>query len=46
MTGAPRIDPPTLGDERTLLLAYLDYHRATLRRKAAGRPVVRGQEPA
>ena len=31
-----RVDPPTRGDERTLLLAYLDYHRETLRRKAGG----------
>ncbi|HEU5035751.1 MAG TPA: DinB family protein [Nocardioides sp.] len=31
-----RVDPPTQGDERTLLLAYLDYHRATLRQKAGG----------
>ena len=31
-----RVDPPTRGDERTLLLAYLDYHRETLRMKAAG----------
>ncbi|WP_028639213.1 DinB family protein [Nocardioides sp. URHA0032] len=31
-----RVDPPTRGDERTLLLAYLDYHRETLRQKAGG----------
>jgi hypothetical protein len=31
-----RVDPPTQGDERTLLLAYLDYHRETLRQKAGG----------
>jgi hypothetical protein len=31
-----RVDPPPRGDERTLLLAYLDYHRETLRMKAAG----------
>ncbi|MCB0894387.1 MAG: DUF664 domain-containing protein, partial [Nocardioidaceae bacterium] len=31
-----RADPPTQGDERTLLVAYLDYHRQTLRRKAGG----------
>ncbi len=31
-----RVDPPTHGDERTLLLAYLEYHRQTLRMKAAG----------
>jgi uncharacterized damage-inducible protein DinB len=31
-----RVDPPHQGDERTLLLAYLDYHRQTLRLKAGG----------
>jgi hypothetical protein len=31
-----RTDPPTHGDERTLLLGFLDYHRATLRLKAGG----------
>ena len=31
-----RLDPPTHGDERTLLLAYLDFHRETLRQKAGG----------
>ena len=31
-----RLDPPTHGDERTLLLAFLDYHRETLRQKAGG----------
>ncbi len=31
-----RLDPPVQGDERTLLLAFLDYHRATLRTKAGG----------
>ncbi|MBZ5739812.1 DinB family protein [Nocardioides mangrovi] len=37
MTADPtRLDPPVDGDERTLLLAYLDYHRATLRQKAGG----------
>lgn len=39
MTDQPatdRTDPPTQGDERTLLVAYLDYHRQTLRRKAGG----------
>ncbi|MBA2954156.1 DUF664 domain-containing protein [Nocardioides sp. MAH-18] len=29
-----RTDPPTHGDERTMLLAFLDYQRATLRQKA------------
>ncbi len=31
-----RTDPPTHGDERPMLLAYLDYHRQTLRQKADG----------
>jgi hypothetical protein len=31
-----RTDPPTHGDERPMLLAYLDYHRETLRQKAGG----------
>ena len=31
-----RLDPPTHGDERTLLIAFLDYHRETLRQKAGG----------
>lgn len=31
-----RLDPPVQGDERTLLLAFLDYHRETLRQKAGG----------
>lgn len=31
-----RLDPPTHGDERTLLLAFLEYHRETLRQKAGG----------
>jgi len=31
-----RTDPPTHGDERELLIAFLDYHRATLRQKAGG----------
>ena len=31
-----RVDPPKASDEATSLLAWLDFHRATLRRKAAG----------
>jgi uncharacterized damage-inducible protein DinB len=31
-----RLDPPTHGDERTLLVAFLRYHRDTLRAKAGG----------
>ena len=33
---ATRVDPPTHGDERTLLLGFLQYHRDTLRQKAGG----------
>ncbi len=42
-----RIEPPTVADERETLLAWLDFHRATLERKCEGigqpeisRPVV------
>jgi hypothetical protein len=31
-----RVDPPTVADERTMLDAWLDYHRATLLQKCAG----------
>jgi hypothetical protein len=31
-----RVDPPTHGDERTVLVAFLEYHRETLRQKAGG----------
>jgi hypothetical protein len=31
-----RVDPPHTGDERALLVAWLDYHRATLLTKCAG----------
>jgi uncharacterized damage-inducible protein DinB len=31
-----RTDPPLAGDEETTLLAFLDYHRATLRLKTEG----------
>ena len=31
-----RVDPPTTSDEATSLLAWLDFHRATLRQKADG----------
>jgi uncharacterized damage-inducible protein DinB len=34
--GSRRVDPPITGDERTLLTAFLDYHRATLRDKVRG----------
>ncbi|QYJ04141.1 DinB family protein [Nocardioides panacisoli] len=32
----PRADPPLHADEGTMLRAWLDFHRATLRRKADG----------
>jgi len=32
----PRLDPPYSADEATMLRAFLDYFRATLRRQAAG----------
>ncbi|MET9339637.1 DUF664 domain-containing protein [Nonomuraea sp. NPDC003804] len=31
----PRIDPPAAGDERELLVAFLDWHRETLAVKCA-----------
>jgi hypothetical protein len=31
-----RVDPPYQADEMTMLRSYLDYHRETLRMKAAG----------
>ena len=33
---AARIDPPQVGDERTMLVAWLDYGRATLLAKCEG----------
>jgi uncharacterized damage-inducible protein DinB len=33
---AERIPPPLVGDERTMLSAFLDYHRATLAMKCDG----------
>ena len=33
---ASRIDPPTLGDERAMLDAWIDYHRQTLLWKCSG----------
>jgi uncharacterized damage-inducible protein DinB len=38
MTGRPdtRVDPPLRGGEAETLLAFLDHHRDTLRRKVAG----------
>ncbi|GHB05481.1 DinB family protein [Streptomyces chryseus] len=36
MTSDKRIGPPHLGDEREMLRAFLDYHRATLAMKCEG----------
>lgn len=36
MTPSTRVDPPLVAGEAEMLLAWLDYHRATLRSKAAG----------
>src|SRR6187455_1184779 len=36
MTTASRVDAPYEGDERTLLVAWLEYHRATLALKCDG----------
>ena len=36
MTTVERIDPPYEGDERTLLIAWLEFHRATLAIKCDG----------
>lgn len=35
MSDLSRVDPPFVGDEKTLLAAFLDYHRATLLWKAS-----------
>ncbi|MBO0708575.1 MAG: DinB family protein [Candidatus Dormibacteraeota bacterium] len=36
MAEAARVEPPTTGDERATLTAFLDYHRATLAWKCEG----------
>ncbi|KQY64709.1 MULTISPECIES: DinB family protein [unclassified Nocardioides] len=36
MTATERLDPPLAADEATMVRAYLDYHRDTLRAKTAG----------
>ncbi|WP_116245195.1 DinB family protein [Nocardiopsis sp. FIRDI 009] len=36
LTEPARIDPPMAADERTMLSSWLDWHRATVRRKCAG----------
>ena len=36
MTSTERVDPPPAGDEPTMLVSFLDYHRDTLRLKTEG----------
>ena len=36
--GGDRVDPPYIGDEREILTAYLDFHRATFEAKCTGVP--------
>ncbi len=36
MTSTERVDPPSVGDEPTMLLSFLNYHRDTLRLKTEG----------
>ena len=36
MATSERIDPPYEADERTMLVAWLEYHRATLEQKCEG----------
>jgi uncharacterized damage-inducible protein DinB len=36
MTTSARVDPPYEADERTMLITWLDYHRATLEEKCKG----------
>ncbi len=35
-TPTPRVTPPLVADERAMLAAWLDYHRATLETKCTG----------
>jgi hypothetical protein len=39
-----RIDPPYVGDEREILVSYLDFHRATFEAKCTGLPPQRLSE--
>jgi Protein of unknown function (DUF664) len=39
-----RIDPPYVGDEREILVSYLDFHRATFEAKCTGVPPQRLSE--
>lgn len=36
LSSTTRIDPPFVADERTMLLAWLAFHRETLRTKCEG----------
>ena len=42
--GGDRIDPPYVGTEREILVAYLDWHRATFEAKCTGVPPERLSE--
>ena len=42
--GGDRVDPPYVGTEREILIAYLDWHRATFEAKCAGVPSERLSE--
>jgi hypothetical protein len=42
--GGDRIDPPYVGNEREILVAYLDWHRATFEAKCTGVPPERLSE--
>jgi uncharacterized damage-inducible protein DinB len=46
MVNGTRRYPPYVADERTMLLAWLEYHRATLEMKCAGVPAERLAERA
>jgi hypothetical protein len=41
---ADRVDPPYVGEEREILVAYLDFHRSTFEAKCAGVPPERLSE--
>ena len=42
--GGDRVDPPYIGSEREILVAFLDWHRATFEAKCAGVPSERLSE--
>lgn len=43
---AHRTDPPCLGDERSTLVAYLDYYRATFEAKCSGLSAEQASRPS